>query len=123
MADFNEADILAAKRRVQEMRNRANRFTAEDNAQQDAAVHGNEGSADAEDNENSRRESKAQQARVNEMNRQSEDKAARDAKEETSGNDEAVQDKSFVIILALILILSKEGADSKLILALLYLLL
>ena len=33
------------------------------------------------------------------------------------------KDNSFIIILALILILNKEGADNKLILALLYLLL
>lgn len=110
MAEFNEADIEAAKRRVREMRNRASRFTAEEPAGKSRAVHNENNSSR---NNNAADEESPQPAEPPE----------RKNTEELKENDEAVQDKSFVIILALILILSKEGADNKLILALLYLLL
>lgn len=109
MADFNEADIEAAKRRVQEMRSRASRFTAEETPQKRSKPQ-------SSNSVNSNTAKEEADSRINENNNCS-------SKEESNENDEAVQDKSLVIILALILILSKEGADSKLILALLYLLL
>lgn len=89
MAQFSESDIDAAKRRVQEMRNRATRFND-----------------DFEPNNVDLKE--------NEI-------PCRENKENIADNED--KDKSFAIILALIMLLSKEGADNKLILALLYLLL
>lgn len=89
MAQFSESDIDAAKRRVQEMRNRATRFT--------------------DDFETENTDLKENDIPVGEN------------KENTVNNED--KDKSFAIILALIMLLSKEGADNKLILALLYLLL
>lgn len=112
MAEFNEADIEAAKRRVREMRSRASRFTAEEPARQSRSVH----------NENNSRRNNSDNA-ADEASPQPAESPEHKNTEEIKENDEAVQDKSFVIILALILILSKEGADNKLILALLYLLL
>ena len=112
MAEFNEADIEAAKRRVRDMRNRASRFTAEDTARQSSIVR--------ENNNNSRNNN---DNIIDEANNQTAVGSENEAVEDINENDEAMQDKSFVIILALILILSKEGADNKLILALLYLLL
>lgn len=106
MAEFNEADIEAAKRRVRDMRNRANRFTAEETPRQSNTFQ-------EKNNDNI----------INEKNNQTAEASENKAVEDIKENDDAMQDRSFVIILALILILSKEGADNKLILALLYLLL
>lgn len=94
MAQFSEADINAAKKRVQEMRNRASRFTGEEPAKAESA--------------------RAQTSRTKNDN---EEKTTSSEK----SNEET--DKSFFVILALILLLSKEGADNTLIMALLYLLL
>lgn len=112
MAEFNEADIEAAKRRVRDMRNRASRFTSDENARQ---------SSNARENNNSSRNNNDNI--IYEANNRTAAGADNEAGEDIKENDDALQDKSFVIILALILILSKEGADNKLILALLYLLL
>lgn len=100
MAQFSEADINAAKRRVQEMQNRASKYTGE---------HIPNG-----ENMNNRK--------ANAHQNEEKDAPAKEAPPEAQGETDA-QDKSFFIILALILLLSKEGADNTLILALLYLLL
>lgn len=102
MAQFSEADINAAKRRVQEMQNRASRFTAEPTQTVPPPINN--------------REQKNQEHPQNDIPLQT-DTTPQDEKEEQD------KDKSFFIILALILLLSKEGADNTLILALLYLLL
>lgn len=98
MAQFSEADINAAKRRVLDMRNRASQYTGENTVNV-----------------------------ANPENKQEEPIKKETTKEKSTdeGNADAdpEQDKSLFIILALILILSREGADHKLILALLYLLL
>ena len=94
MAQFSEADINAAKRRVQEMRNRASRFTGEETPQPEPK--------------------REQTSRI--KNKNTENPAPSEKSDEE-------QDKSFFIILALIMLLSKEGADNTLIMALLYLLL
>ncbi len=96
MTDFSESDINAAKRRVQEMRNRAQRFTDEENPTSE--------------------KQKIPQLKQNVPDHNEK----KDNQEESADKDE---DKSLFIILALILLLSKEGADNTLILALLYLLL
>ena len=105
MAEFNESDIEAAKRRVREMRNRANRYMS-DKPERESNSSNDDGINRTSD-------------RSSETNNSADD----NAKKELGANDDKMQDKSLLIILALIFILSKEGADSKLILALLYLLL
>lgn len=87
MPMFSDSDISEAKRRVQEMQNRARQFTS--NA-----------------TENERIESLPQN-----------DNQIHFTPKETSDSD-----KSSLVILALILLLSNEEADNMLILALLYLL-
>lgn len=93
MPDFSEYDINAAKRRVQEMKNRAQRFT------DDEVRHDKPKPSDKNITGNNKNNT---------------------SDEQISGKED---DKSLFIILALILLLSKEGADNSLILALLYLLL
>ncbi len=94
MAQFSENDINEAKRRVMEMQNKASQLFEAGKKPAPIPV----------ENEKNENEVKA------ESNEKREDSLEKD-------------DKSFLIILALILILSKEGADNTLILALLYLLL
>lgn len=101
MAEFNESDIEAAKRRVREMRNRANRYMSDMPERE----------SDDKNNSTSGQSSEASNLS---------DSSAREGQ---TASDDKLQDKSFLIILALIFILSNEGADNKLILALLYLLL
>lgn len=98
MPSFSEADINAAKRRVQEMRNRAQRFADEDNI---PPVHS------------------AKQETPPPVDNAGQSQDNDETEDETAKSDE----KSFFVILALIFLLSKEGADNTLILALLYLLL
>ncbi len=95
MSAFSESEIEAAKRRVQEMRNKANKYApSEPNG---AAIP--EQTPPKNSGENAeKQEASAEKGEVGEEN-------------------------SFALIMTLILILSKENADSKLILALLYLLL
>lgn len=95
MSAFSESEIEAAKRRVQEMRNKANKYApSEPNG---AAIP--EQTLPKNSGENAeKQEASAEKGEVGEEN-------------------------SFALIMTLILILSKENADSKLILALLYLLL
>ncbi len=92
MAQFSDNDINEAKRRVMDMKNKANRY-APPNI-----------NTPPSDNAFNFKEKESQ------------------AKSEASDNTDD-RDNSFFIILALIMILSREGADNKLILALLYLLL
>lgn len=101
MAQFDEREINEAKRRVWEMRNRASRFV-EDTPRQ----------SESNKTENAVPPVNNQPKKENTKNTQKDEKA-----------DEINDDKSFFVILALIMLLSKEGADNTLILALLYLLL
>ncbi len=94
MAQFSESEINDAKRRVRDMKNRASRYV-------------NDNGAPAAPGPQIPYESQPQQER----------------QDEKSDEDKNEQDNSFIIILALLLILSREGADNKLLLALLYLLL
>lgn len=104
MAQFSESEIDAAKRRVWEMRNRASRYTSN---------YAKNDSADA---------APIPVQTENKTEKKEQEKTETD-KAEKSSEDSVEKDKSFGIILALILLLSKEGADNTLILALLYLLL
>lgn len=96
MPQFSEKDINEAKRRVWEMNNRASHFV-EDRQQAP--------------------EPKAEKKQPKPPPKQPEQ--AKPKKE----NEDLPRDKSFFVILAMIMLLSKEGADNTLILALLYLLL
>lgn len=106
MAQFSESEIDAAKRRVWEMQNRASRYTSKSEpANVSPFSFHTQGKAQREETE------------------KSETQKSETDKTQNSSVDSAEKDKSFGIILALILLLSKEGADNTLILALLYLLL
>ena len=94
MPQFSENDINEAKRRVWEMRNRASHFVDD---RQEAPP-------------------KAEKKQQKTPPKQSEPPKPDREKEDLP------QDKSFFVILAMLMLLSKEGADNTLILALLYLL-
>lgn len=100
MSEFNSNDINDAKRRVEEMRKKANNYI--DTPQNEDKTFKN--SSVKSDNKNDSPLSFLSDLTGSLFS--------------SSGND-----GSQGLILALILILSKEGADSKLILALLYILL
>lgn len=100
MSEFNSNDINDAKRRVEEMRKKANNYI--DTPQSEDKTFQN--SSSKSDNKNDSPLSFLSDLTGSLFS--------------SSGND-----GSQGLILALILILSKEGADSKLILALLYILL
>lgn len=100
MPAFSENEIEAAKRRVREMKNRASKFREEEVQDFAPLLTEKEEKASCENDSSGHKD----------KNEQEEEK-------------DSQQDKSFLLILALILILSQEGADNKLILALLYLLL
>lgn len=100
MSEFNSNDINDAKRRVEEMRKKANNYI--DTPQNEDKTYQN--SSSKSDNKNDSPLSFLSDLTGSLFS--------------SSGND-----GSQGLILALILILSKEGADSKLILALLYILL
>ena len=100
MSEFNSNDINDAKRRVEEMRKKANNYI--DTPQNEDKTFKN--SSANSDNKNNSPLSFLSDLTGSLFS--------------SSGND-----GSQGLILALILILSKEGADSKLILALLYILL
>lgn len=103
MPSFSERDINEAKRRVLEMQNRASRFVDNNT---EPRVSRNNSSA---------------QASPTAVNENADEK--RNVSENEIQSDKKGEDKSLAIILALIMILSSEGADHTLILALLYLLL
>ncbi len=113
MADINNRDITEAKRRVLEMQNRASRFV-------DGANQAEQGS-DFAQGRNKNTESDNIQNAQNKQNA----KADISDKNDKGSTDSEQKDeqKSFFMILALIMLLSKEDADNTLILALLYLLL
>lgn len=102
MAQFDEREINEAKKRVWEMRNRASLFVEDTPRQNESNKTGNAVPPPVNN----------QPKRENAKNTQKDEKT-----------DEANDDKAFFVILALIMLLSKEGADNTLILALLYLLL
>lgn len=109
MADFSRRDIEEAKKRVQEMQMRANSYIGADNTVQNH----NSGNGDSTNRtENNTQSSNTQPNRFAE-----DDKTKSEKNEKESGSD------SNFIILMLVILLSHEGADSKLLLALLYLLL
>ena len=104
MADFSASDIDEAKRRVREMRNRAQSFVNIPEETPNNGVH--------------RDELRGQGQPKNAPNR------------ERGGSDfmgslfgDMFKSDDSALILALIMILSREGADNMLILALLYILL
>lgn len=99
MSEFNSNDINDAKRRVEEMRKKANNYI--DTTQNEDKTFKN--SSAKSDNKN-----KSPLSFLSDL---------------TGSLFSSDNDGSQGLILALILILSKEGADSKLILALLYILL
>lgn len=95
MPQFNENDINEAKRRVWEMRNRASHFVDDRQVTQP----------------------KTEEKQQGFQPEQTEPPAS------DQDQEDLPQDKSFFTILAVLMLLSKEGADQTLILALLYLLL
>ncbi len=97
MADFLKSDIEEAKKRVREMQMRANSFIGADAAAAEAPIK--------EKNTESRQQPV----------KQTNDKDKQEKAESESGSE--------FIILIILLLLSHEGADNKLLLALLYLLL
>ena len=101
MATFSNMDIEEAKRRVREMQSRAESYVPHDreNRSHQNSVHP---------------EQKNSSSPLPEM----EEKPKED---KPSENDE--KDSSYFIVLILLMLLSHEGADHKLLLALLYLLL
>lgn len=129
MAQFSEADINEAKRRVMDMRNRANRYAGISNYQNEQNSQSRKSGAPQNDFEKSQHnEEKRNENSNNESSSQGKAKQNRSEKQGSilgilDGLFDTEKDNSFIIILALILILNKEGADNKLILALLYLLL
>lgn len=95
MPQFSENDINEAKRRVWEMRNRAAHFVDD---RQDT------------------------QPKTEEKQREPSQESTEPPTSQQEQED-LPRDKSFFTILAILMLLSKEGADQTLILALLYLLL
>ncbi len=95
MPQFSERDINEAKRRVMEMQNRASHFV-------------NDGQEPPPKSEKKQHQVPPKQSEPPKPEQEKED---------------LPQDKSFFVILAMLMLLSKEGADNTLILALLYLLL
>lgn len=105
MADFTGNDINDAKRRVEEMRRRSQSFVENEN-------NGKDKNAD-EINHKKENTHKSEN---------SDDGSILGSLFSSLGLSKS-DDSSSTLVLALILILSKEGADNKLILALLYILL
>lgn len=103
MASFSSSEINDAKRRVQEMRRRAQNLVVDDDNKSEKSVIDNI----EETEENSKNQSNQKDKTENDFLNSNSDKNS----------------NSFALILALILILSNEEADNMLILALLYILL
>lgn len=95
MPQFSERDINEAKRRVFEMQNRASHFV------------------------NERQETPPKPSQTHQKSKSEPQEPPKPEQEK----EDLPQDKSFFVILAMLMLLSKEGADQTLILALLYLLL
>lgn len=109
MADFSRSDIEEAKKRVREMQMRANSYIGADNSAHKQNFGNNAGKA---------KPSEKQKQNVSHKPERNfeEDKQKTDKDDNNSDSD------SFIILM-LLLLLSHEGADRKLLLALLYLLL
>lgn len=109
MAHFSDNDINEAKRRVWEMRNRASHYVDDAPAQKTV--------------ENSRNTEKSRPEDAEQKNLPQNPLLQLLGNFGTGSERKNDADNSTFIILAMIMILSKEGADNTLILALLYLLL
>ena len=101
MADFLKSDIEEAKKRVREMQMRANSYIGV--------------------NHNSDNKKQAEK-KTHGSNRQAEQFFKEDKAKADENEKEPSSDSSFIILM-LVILLSHEGADHKLLLALLYLLL
>lgn len=110
MADFSRSDIEEAKKRVREMQMRANSYIGADNSARNQNVNNN-----ADNKKQAEKQTQGSNRQAEQFFK--EDKAKADKNENESGSD------SNFIILMLVILLSHEGADHKLLLALLYLLL
>ncbi len=110
MADFSRSDIEEAKKRVREMQMRANSYIGADNSARNQSVNHNS------DNK------KQAEKKTQDSNRQAEQFFKEDKAKAYENEKEPGSDSSFIILM-LVILLSHEGADHKLLLALLYLLL
>ncbi|MDD6728634.1 MAG: hypothetical protein PUE08_05375 [Eubacteriales bacterium] len=108
MANFSESDINEAKRRVREMQSRANRYVENEPKGNFTPPPVNNHSEKSTNNTGKKQNSQG---------------SSNGEKGPGGIFDFLGGDDSQIIILILILILSHEGADNKLIMALLYLLL
>ncbi len=108
MPSFSNRDIEEAKRRVREMQSRAERYVS--GSRYDAKPESKNADAPPE------RGSSA------ETNQQHKEEKECEPENNSEKDSEEIFGDSFSVILLLILILSHEGADRKLLLALLYLL-
>lgn len=108
MAFFSESDINEAKRRVREMQSRADYYVSDE-----------ENKKNTTDRKSSNAEKKRKNTQIPPENQDESGDLAGSFLSDILGDG----DKSQLIILVLILVLSREGADNMLILALLYLLL
>lgn len=113
MADINNSDITEAKRRVLEMQNRASRFVDGKNQAEQGSDFA-QGRSKNTDSNNIPNPQNKQNTKADTYDKN--DKGSTDSEQKD-------EQKSFFMILALIMLLSKEDADNTLILALLYLLL
>lgn len=109
MAGFSSSEINDAKRRVREMRERAKSFVDENPIEKNAAEEV--------------MEEKQKDTRSKENSRAENNRGVGDFFSQLGLNNIDFSDSSSALILALILILSREKADNMLILALLYILL
>lgn len=110
MADFPVSEINEAKKRVQEMRERAREFVNEEPQ-----------SAEPEKEEYTKSEPQSKEPPKQEKSQNNSNSPSDEF--DMLGSLFSGEDRSKIIILALILILSHEKADNMLILALLYILL
>lgn len=108
MADFSRREIEEAKKRVREMQKRANSYIGADSCAQNQSVNHNVISEKTQ-----KKQTEGSPEPLKEF-KEGKSKAAENETEEGS-------DSNFIILMLLIL-LSHEGADRKLLLALLYLL-
>lgn len=110
MADFSRSDIEEAKKRVREMQMRANSYIGADNSARNRNINHN-----ADNRKQAEKKTQGSNHQAEQLFKEDNGKA--DENERESGSD------SSFIILMLVILLSHEGADHKLLLALLYLLL
>lgn len=110
MADFSRSDIEEAKKRVREMQMRANSYIGADNSAGNWNVNNNA-------------DNKKQAEKQTHSGSHSLEQDFKEEKAKTDENEKKSDSDSNFIILMLVILLSHEGADHKLLLALLYLLL